>query len=65
MSGRLKEVQAVVERAMDDILANFKEGAKITVMVRRPGNPDQDFLMTNDDLPEVAAMAMRARIEAP
>lgn len=55
--------QKVVAGAMDDILAIFKPGARITVMVRRPEHPERDFLMTNDELAEAAALIQR-RMEA-
>ena len=42
-----------VQDSMDEILANFRPGAKITVLVRTPGKPTADFCMTSDDLDEV------------
>lgn len=44
---------------MDEILTNFKPGAKITVLVRTPGKPNADFCLTSDDLEEVADMVKR------
>lgn len=57
----LADVQARVGEAMDGILANFKSGAKITVLVRHPGSPDQDFMMTSDAFDEMEAMLKRRR----
>lgn len=39
----------------------FKPGVKLTVLVRTPGNPTYDFMMTDDDLAEVSAMVERRR----
>ncbi|MDQ0135719.1 hypothetical protein J2T08_003640 [Neorhizobium galegae] len=50
-----------VQEHMDAILAHFKPGAKITVLVRHPGMPTADFCMTSDDLDEVAAMVQRRK----
>jgi len=60
MSADLQLTQAVVSGCMDNILACFKPGAKITVVVRRPGNDDADFLMTNEaELSQVKALIDR------
>jgi hypothetical protein len=59
----LAEAQYIVSDHMTDILRCFKPGAKITVTVRTPDYPDRDFLMTNDDLPEVRKLIER-RISA-
>lgn len=48
-----------VQDHMDEILTNFKPGARITVLVRTPGKPTADFCLTSDDLSEVAAMIKR------
>ena len=44
---------------LDEILQVFKPGAKIAVLVRRPGLPDEDFMMTDDDPREAIAMINR------
>ncbi|MBO3760391.1 hypothetical protein [Ciceribacter sp. L1K22] len=61
MTEQLRRVQSVVADHMDDIAAYFKSGAKITVLVRTPDNPEADFCMTSDDLTEVVAMVERRR----
>lgn len=48
-----------VSRHMDAILDVFLPGAKITVMVRRPGEPTQDFMLTDDVIPEIRALLER------
>ncbi len=55
----LVECENLVSYHMDEILGCFKPGRKITVAVRSPGKPDQDFVMTSDDLDEVIAMLAR------
>ena len=59
----LKIVQGEVAYHMDEILKNFKPGAKITVLVRRPEHEDgsQDFLMTEDDLDKAIAAITKVR----
>lgn len=56
---RLKNTSEAVADRMSEILGFFKPGAKITLLVRRPGEPEQDFCLTNDDLTEVTAMIAR------
>lgn len=64
MSTKLEIAQVNVADHMDSILRVFKPGAKITVIVRRPGQPEQDFLMTDDDLEEVSRLIERRRVAA-
>lgn len=45
--------QQNVANSMDKILTNFKEGSKITVVVRQPDNDEADFMMTSDNLADV------------
>lgn len=39
----------------------FKPNAKLTLLVRQPGFPDQDFMMTNDSLDEAISMLERSK----
>lgn len=60
--GKALSLLAVGERVggcMNEIKLLFKQPAKITVMVRRPGFPDQDFMMTDDNMNELRAMIDR------
>lgn len=59
MSARLDLVRNDVAGAMNAILRNFREGAKITVTVRLPDKPTQDFMMTSDDPAEVIKLIER------
>lgn len=61
MTTATERVGRIISVCMDDMLAHFKPGAKITVIVRRPGKPEADFLMTSDDLPEVAELIDRRK----
>lgn len=65
MTELLQRAAERVQDSMDDILSNFKAGAKITVLVRFPDRPTGDFCMTDDDLDEVIAMVKRRKGDAP
>ena len=60
-SSKVRNVARVCEEHLHDIAELFKPGAKITLLVRRPGEPDQDFMLTIDDLDEVSAMLERSK----
>ena len=49
----------IVAGHMESIVACFKPGVKITVLVRTPGAPDCDFMMTDDTTEELMAMIER------
>jgi hypothetical protein len=55
----LEMVQHDVSEYMDDIKRLFKPGVKIAVLVRTPGYPERDFMMTDDKIEELAAMIER------
>lgn len=57
----LVEVQEDVSGYLDKIIRLFKPGAKIAVLVRSPGSPDRDFMMTDDDLDELISMISRRK----
>ncbi len=61
MSNLLLQVKQQCEEHLAAIADLFKAGAKITLLVRHPGKPDQDFLLTIDDLDEVDAMIERSK----
>ena len=65
MDERLEAVQRDVGNRMDQILAHFKDGSKITVVVRQPDDPygTRDFMMTNDELDKVVAGLTRKRYQ--
>jgi hypothetical protein len=43
-----------------DMERMFKPGIKLTLLARRPGHPDQDVIVTADELADVAAMVRRS-----
>lgn len=63
MTSMLESVQHVVGQHMEEITRNFKPGVKITVLVRTPGHPTRDFMMTDDDCDELLAMIARRKLE--
>lgn len=65
-NAKVQNVSEIVANHMDEILACFKPGAKIMVLVRRPEKPDgsQDFILTNDTIDEAIA-ALQTRKTAP
>lgn len=58
---RLQRAMECAQNCMDEILTHFKPGAKITLLVRRPGNNNADFCMSSDNLEEVMAMVCRRK----
>ncbi len=63
MTDKLANVAEAVGDYMDAILAYFKTGRKITVLVRSPEHADgsQDFLMTSDSIDEAVAALLRRK----
>lgn len=61
----LTDVQNLTADCMDKIVKCFKSGAKITVLVRAPGFPDRDFVMTDDDPAEAIEMLKRRQASGP
>jgi len=49
----LQQAQEHVADHLDQIKTAFKPDAKVTVIVRSPGNPERDFVMTDDDWSEI------------
>jgi hypothetical protein len=39
----------------------FKPGAKVTLLVRRPNKPEQDFMLTNDTIDGAIEILERSR----
>lgn len=59
MADDLVRVRDNVAASMEDIVRMFKPGVKITVLVRTPGKPTADFMMTDDQPGEIIAMVER------
>ena len=59
---KLRDVGVEVSYHLDQIMKCFKDGAKVTLLVRQPSQPDgsQDFMMGDDDLGEaIRAIELR------
>jgi hypothetical protein len=63
LSPKMERVRAHIAMHLDGMLEAFKPGVKITVLVRTPGLPDRDFVMTDDTTDEAIDM-LRRRAEA-
>lgn len=57
---KLRRAYDAIGELLNEAAMLFKPGVKITFIARRPGQPDQDFVMTADDLEEAIA-ALRRR----
>lgn len=55
----LEHAQEHVADCLDRIKIAFKPDAKVTVIVRSPGNPNRDFVMTDDEWSEIKAAVDR------
>lgn len=63
MSEKLQSAMRIVSRHLDQIKREvFKPGAgmKLTFIARDPSNPEADFLVSEDDLSEVAELLIRS-----
>ena len=63
MGEKLGRAQEVIGGLLTEASLIFKPGMKLTFIARRPDKPDQDFVMTDDDLAEaIAALQRRASL---
>lgn len=63
MSPKMEGAMRIVSRHLDAIQREvFKAdaGMKLTFIARDPSNPEADFLMSEDDLAEVAELLIRS-----
>ncbi len=63
MSPKMEGAMRIVSKHLDAIQREvFKPGAgmKLTFIARDPSNPEADFLMSEDDLDEVAELLIRS-----
>ena len=63
MSPKMQRAMHIVSGHLDAIQREvFKDGAgmKLTFIARDPGNPEADFLLSEDDLSEVAEVLIRS-----
>lgn len=61
----LDDVRHLVGIYMGHIAGLFKAGCRVTVLVRTPGHPDRDFMMTDDELTEIGKMVARRADQEP
>lgn len=62
MDGKLTHLKLQIAEKLDEILAMFKPGRKISLFVRTPGEPEQDLMITDEkDDGEIVAMIHRSR----
>ena len=64
-SAAIERLGLDIQDHLDDILEMFVAGARITLIVRHPGLPDRDFVMTDDILDEVMAALERSKGRQP
>ena len=61
MSEKLDRARDIVGGLLTEAGLVFKPGMRLTFIARRPDKPDQDFVMTDDDLTEAMAALQRRR----
>ena len=57
----LERVKYEASNHMDSIHRLFKPEVRLTLIARTPGNDDTDFMLTDDDLSEVARLIERRK----
>lgn len=62
---QLQRVGEICNRNLNEIAQYFKSEVKLTLVVRTPGEPSRDFILTVDDLDEVAAACKRRKSQMP
>ena len=50
-----------IQEHMNKIKSMFKSGAEVTVLIRMPDKPEQDFLITNDNLDDIISAIKRSK----
>lgn len=65
MSDKLRNAYERIGGLMNLIADVFHPGVKVTVLVRRPGKPGEDFMMSDDDPSEAMALIKRRVASGP
>lgn len=61
MSDKLQRAMQIVSGHLDRINREvFKPGMRLTFIARDPTNPEADFLLSDDELSEVAELLIRS-----
>lgn len=55
----------IIAGHLDKIEKCFKPGVKMTILVRRPGEPEQDFVMSNDTAEGIVGILDRSLSRTP
>jgi hypothetical protein len=50
---------------LEQIESLFKAGAKVTLIVRQPSDPEQDFMLSSDTLAGAMEVLERSKARAP
>lgn len=61
----LQRVREQCSEYLSRIERLFKPGARLTLIVRRPGDAEQDFMLSSDDLHEAIAVLERSKMRSP
>ncbi len=57
----LEQVHALAATALEQVSDCFLPGVKGTILIRTPGYPERDFIVTDDELDELIHMIKRRR----
>ncbi len=52
ISPALSNARAIASDHLQQIASLFRDGAKLTLVVRNPEHDDRDFILSNDDIAE-------------
>jgi len=61
ISAALMKTMEFIEAKMQEVVAQFHPGAKFTLLIRQPGDPEADLCLTTDDPEELDLMMDRVR----
>lgn len=50
---------------LEQIESLFRSGAKVTLIVRQPSDPEQDFMLSSDTLDGAMEVLQRSKARAP
>lgn len=57
----LEWTRGQVAKRLEQIQQFFVTGSRITVIVRMPGKPEQDFMLTDDEIDDAIAVLQRSK----
>lgn len=59
LTAELNSLGRLISYHANEISSHFSGHPKVTILVRYPGEPDADFIFTEDEDPELLAMISR------